>query len=112
MATAFSINGTNTQIAPISQRWRQVQIGISHDQRGLYSGNEEIDLSFDSASISFAREWLEAASGGSLNLTVLNRYGITFTDLSAVNLNVVEYPEISAGVAGPWSMVVTGASAE
>lgn len=111
MASVFSINGIAAQLAPYSQRWRQVIQGRDHSQRTILAGNEEIDLSFDSASITMAREWLDAASGGSLNLTVLNRWGNGYTDLSAVNLEVVEYPTIEAGVSGPWSMVIHGASA-
>jgi hypothetical protein len=111
MATDYAINSTLTAIAPFSQRWRRVQTGISHSQESLFSGNEEIDLSFDGASITMSREWLEAASGGSLNLTVLNRYGIDFTDLSAVYLEVIEYPAVESAMSGPWNMVVRGASA-
>ena len=111
MATAYAINGAATAIAPFSQRWRRNQTGTAHDQKALYSGNEEIDLSFDSASITMSREWLEAASGGSLNLTVLNRYGIDYTDLSAVYLEVIEYPAVENAMSTPFSLVVKSASA-
>lgn len=111
MATEYTIGAAAALIAPFSQRWRRVQTGTNHEQRALYSGNEEIDLSFDSASITMSRQWLEAASGGSLNLTVLNRYGVQFTDLSAVFLEVIEYPAVEAGMSAPWAMVVKGASA-
>ena len=110
MATVFAINGGTASIAPFSQTWRRIQIGRSHDQSALYSGNWEIDLSFDSASITMQREWMEAASSGSLNLTVLNRFSTNFTDLSAVQLEVVDYPPVEAAMSGPWTMVVRGAS--
>lgn len=92
------------------QRWRQIPIGRSFDLQPLYSGNWEIDLSFDSASITMMREWSEAASSGSLNMTVLDQYKTTFTDLSAVSLEMVEAPAIEAGVSMPWNMIVRGAS--
>lgn len=111
MATTYAINGTPTAIAPFSQQWMQIKIGTDHEQRALLSGNEEIVLSFDSASITMAREWLEAASTGSKTVTVLTRYGLGFTDLSGVYLEVTEYPAIEAGVSNPWAMTIKGASA-
>lgn len=111
MATDFTINGATASLAPSTQTWRQVQIGRDHLMRPIYAGNEEIDLEFDSASITMARQWLEAASGGSLSITVLNRYGIGWTDLSGVYLEVVQFPVIQSGYAGGWSMKVIGASA-
>jgi hypothetical protein len=111
MATVYTVKGAAALISPFSQRWRRNPTGISHDQSTIYSGNEEIDLSFDSCSITMSRQWLEAASGGSLNLTVLNRYGIDFTDLSAVFLDVIEYPAVENAMSGPFTLVVKSASA-
>ena len=111
MATSYAINGTLTALGPYSQRWRQIPLGADHTQRAILAGNEEIDLEFDSASITMAREWLEAASSGSLTITVLSRYGLGWSDLSGVNISVTTYPAIESGMSGPWSMVVKGASA-
>jgi hypothetical protein len=110
MATDYTLKGIGASIAPYEQKWRRVAVDTDHAGRVLYAGNEEIDLLFDSCSITFARQWLEAASGGSLNMTVLNRYKLGYTDLSAVQLRVNEWPAIQAGVSGPWTMTVTGAS--
>ena len=110
MTVVYTINGETALIAPYSQRWRQVPIGRDHTQRPIYSGNEEIDLSFDAASITMARQWLEAASGASVNVTVLRRYSLGWTDLSAVQLEVVDAPAIEAGMATPWTMIIRGAS--
>jgi len=110
MATNYTVDGGTAQIAPYEQKWRRVQVDIDHAGRPIYSGNEEIDLFFDSCSISYARQWLEAASGGSLNITILDRYKINYTDLSGVNLTLTEWPSVTAGVSGPWAMVVTSAS--
>lgn len=111
MATVYTINGTTAELAPYHQKWRQIQIGRDHEQRAIYSANEEIDLMFDSASITMARQWLEAASSGSANVTVLARYGVGWTDLSAVQLEVVDPPAVEAGVALGWAMVIKGATA-
>ncbi len=110
MATVYTIRGETALIAPFSQTWRRILIGRSHDQSALYSGNWEIDLLFDSASINMQRQWMEAASPGSLNMTVLNRFSVGWTDLSAVQLEVVDFPPVEAGVSLPWTLVVRGAS--
>ena len=110
MATDFTLNGTSVMIAPYSQKWRQVLTGRDHTKRAIYAGNEEIDLLFDGASITMARHWLEAASGASVNITVLRRYSLGWTDLSAVQLEVVEAPAVEAGIATPWTMIIRGAS--
>jgi hypothetical protein len=87
-----------------------MMIGRDHEQRPIYSANAEIDLLFDAASITMARQWLEAASSGSANITVLNRYGIDWTDLSAIQLEVTAEPGVEAGTATEWSMVIKGAA--
>lgn len=110
MATAYTINGTTASLAPSEQKWRGMQIGRAHDQRQLLSGNWEIDLLFDSASVTHMRQWAEAASAASANVTVLDQYKLGYTDLSAVQLEMLEYPSFQAGVSGPWSMVIRGAS--
>ena len=104
------LNGITASIAPYSIRWRKLAIGRDHTRRPLYSGNWEIDMSFDSASITYARQWQEAASSGSLNMTILKPYSIGFTDLSAVHLDLVDAPTVESGMSGPWSMIVRGAS--
>jgi hypothetical protein len=111
MALDYTINGVTASIAPFSQRWRQIEVGRDHLQRAIYSGNEEIDLDFGPCSITMARQWLDAASAGSANITVLNRYGIGWTDLSGVNLQVVTYPAVQAGNAADFNLVIKGASA-
>ena len=110
MATEYTVNGNATCLAPFSLRWRQQQTGRSHDQRALYSGNWEVDLSFGAASILWGQQWLDAASSGSANITILDKYKISFTDLSAVQLEVVAWPAIENINFGPWEMVVRGAS--
>jgi len=108
--TYWALNGGAASIQPYSVRWRKLSIGRDHTRRPLYSGNWEIDMSFDSASITFSRQWMEAASSGSLNMTVLKPYSIGWTDLSAVHLELVEVPTVESGMSGPWSMIIRGAS--
>ena len=110
MATEYTINGVTASQAPYSQRWRQVNIGRDTDQRGLFQTYWEVDLSFDSASVTYTRQWLEAASAASANLTILNKYQADYTDLSAVQLEVTEAPTLETVVFGPWSMTVRGAT--
>ena len=110
MATDYELNGDAVALAPYSQKWRQVITGRDHTKRPIYSGNEEIDLLFDGASITMARQWLEAASGASANITVLRRYSLGWTDLSAIQLEVIEAPAVEAGIATPWTMIIRGAS--
>ena len=104
------LNGVTASIAPYSIKWRQMLIGHDHTRRPIYSGNWEIDMSFDSASITFARQWMESASAASANVTVLKPYSIGFTSLSGVQLEIVEAPTVESGMAGPWSMIIRGAS--
>ena len=110
MATQYTIGATAALLAPSVQRWRRVQVDTDHSKRAIYSGNEEIDLEFDSASITMARQWLEATSGGSLNLTILGRWNLGYVDLSGVYLEINQYPSIEAGVAGNFTLIVKGAS--
>ena len=108
MTTEYTINGTTASLAPYSQRWRQVTNGRDSLQRATFQAYWEIDLSFDSASITHTRQWLEAASAASANLTILNKYQTDYTDLSAVQLEVTDAPTLETVVFGPWSMVVKG----
>ena len=110
MATDYTLSGITASIAPHTQTWTRLQIGRDHNQRAIYAGNEEITLDFPPASITFARQWMEAASSGSLNMTVLDRYGVGWRDLSGVQLEVVTPPSVQSRYAGPWSMIVRGAS--
>jgi len=108
MATDYTINGVTASQAPYSQRWRQVNIGRDTGQRGFFQTYWEVDLSFDSASITHTRQWLEAASAASANITILDRYSLNYTDLSGVQLEVMEDPTLETVVFGPWSMTVRG----
>lgn len=110
MATNFAINGVVTQIAPVTQQWILNRIGTDHNGAPVYSKNQNIILSFDAASITDAREWLNYASGGSsVTLDVLNRWGLEFVTLSSVHLSITQMPVIEAGHAGPFTLTVLGA---
>ena len=106
----WTLNGITASIQPYSVRWRKLLTGHDHTRRPIYSGNWEIDMSFDSASITEMRQWAEAASAGSTNVNALKPYSIGFTELSGVQLELVEVPIVESGMAGPWSMIIRGAS--
>ena len=110
MATDYTVNGVTASLAPINVKWRGMQVGRDHTQRQILSGNWEIDLTFGPASITWGQQWLQAASAASANVTILNQYQIGFTDLSAVQLEVVEYPGIENINFTGWTMVIRGAS--
>lgn len=110
MATDFTVNGITALIAPVSQLWRQTLIGRDHTQRPIYAGNWEIDLLFPPASISFGQQWLDASSSGSANITVLNKYQTGYTDLSAVSLEVTQFPAVTAAHFTDFMITVRGAS--
>ena len=110
MAVQFEVNGVGASIAPTAQTWRQILIGRDHTQRPIFSGNWEIDLMFQPASITFGQQWLDASSSGSANITVLNKYQTGFTDLSAVSMEITQPPIVTAGHFGDFIIVVRGAS--
>lgn len=110
MATTYTINGTAASLGPISVRWRGMLVGRDHTQRGIYSGNWEVDLSFPPASIAWGQQWLNAASAASANITILAHHSIGYTDLSGVQLEVIEYPAVEDVNFTAWTMVVRGAS--
>lgn len=107
MANAYTLNGTTVSLAPFSVRWRDLNIGTDGDGRAILGGYQEIDLEFESASITYCREWLERASSGSLNMDILNENRLAYRTLSAVFINVTNYPAIESVHAGPFSLVVT-----
>lgn len=110
MAIRYEINGAYASLAPFNVRWRPMMVGRGHDLRAIYSGNWEVDLSFGPASISWGQQWLKAASAASANVTILDQYKLSYTDLSAVQLEVVESPGVEDVNFTAWTMVIRGAS--
>lgn len=106
MQSQFKINGTPTSIAPITIRWIPQQLGIDHNGQPVYSSNYQIDMRFDAGSVVWAREWIEGTSSGSVNLTVLNRLSLGYTDLSGVYVSIEEEPEINSILAGQFRLLV------
>ena len=106
MQSNFRINGTNTSIAPISIRWIPQILGTDHNGQPVYSSNFNIMMKFDAGSVVWAREWIEGTSSGSVNLTVLNRLNLGYTDLSGVYVSIEEEPEINSILAGQFSLMV------
>lgn len=106
MQSNFKINGTATSVAPISIRWIPQILGVDHNGQPVYSSNYNIEMRFDSGSVTYAREWIESTSSGSVNLTVLNRLNLGYTDLSGVYVSIEEEPEITSVIAGPFRLMV------
>lgn len=106
MQSQYKINGTATSIGPTSIRWMPQQLGIDHNGQPVYSSNYQIEMRFDSGSVTWAREWITGTSSGSVNLTVLNRLNLGYTDLSGVYVSIEEEPEISSVLAGQFRLMV------
>ena len=107
MANSYTLNGTTAELAPYSVRWRDFVSGTDHDGRAIVGGYQEIDLAFEAASAPFARAWLERASSGSLNMDVLDQNKIAYRTLSAVFLEVVDYPAVEGTWSTGFAMTVT-----
>jgi hypothetical protein len=110
MATTYTLNGTATCMGPNSVRWRRVNIGRDHNKRPLFSANWEVDLTFPPASMVWGQEWLRGADSASVNVTVLDEYSIGWRDLSAVQLEVTQYPNVENINFTGFTMVIRGAS--
>lgn len=106
MANAFTLNNSTASLAPYSVLWRNVEIGQDHNGLILYARHKEIDMQFDSGSVSFAREWIERASSGSLNMDVIEQNGLGYKTLSGVILRITNYPDLQSVVSGPFSLTV------
>jgi hypothetical protein len=82
-------------------------VGTDGDGRAIIGGYQEIDLAFEAASAPFCRQWLERASSGSLNMDVLDQNKIAYRTLSAVFLEVVDYPSVESTYSSAFSVKVT-----
>ena len=110
MTTFFAIDGGSASLAPWSQRWRKIQIGVDHNMAPLYSANKEIDLQFDAASITYHKQWLDIDDGGSHTLDVLAENQLGYVTLSPVYIKVNQYPDIQATVSMEFSLTILGAT--
>lgn len=70
----YAINGTATSIAPITVLWQPNKVGVDHNGAPVYSRYWNVVLEFDASVPSEASEWITRASGGSISLTIPNRW--------------------------------------
>lgn len=107
----YGFNGSAASLHPRSVKWIESKIGTDHNGAPIYSANNTIVMQFDTASITWARQWLTQASGGtSVNLYTLDRWSLGTTILSNVFLEISSPPEIISINAGPFSITVRGAT--
>ena len=107
----YYINGSECSLAPFSVNWVPIPLGIDHSGRRIISANWDVRMDFESASITWTRQWLAQASGGaSVNLTTLDRWHLGYVILSSVYLNLESAPDISGENPGSFSIVVSGAT--
>lgn len=111
MATDYTLNGFTTSVAPISQKWEPMILGTDHNLSPIYGALWNVRLNFAESVALEGAEWVDSASSGaSVNVTVLDRYQTTYTDLSGVYMQVENQPEITAGYMTPFSIVIKGVS--
>ena len=110
MAEAFTVNGTTASLAPYRQVERDISIGIDHNGAPIYSSYKEIDLFFESASVTFAQQWMAMANGGSHTVDVLARNQIAYKTLSPIYIRINEYPPTESGLTGPFNLTIVKAT--
>jgi hypothetical protein len=110
LANTYTLNGITASLAPYSVRWRDVVVGTDHDGRNILGGYKEIDLEFESASVTFFKQWNERASSGSLNMDVLEQAGLGYKSLSSVFMNVTNFPAVEGTYCTPFGITVTRAT--
>lgn len=109
MTTNYKINGTATSIGPVSVRWLPNVQGIALNGRAIFSSYNTIEMKFDGGSIPHVRQWIDSVSAASFNLTTLARNQLAFVDLSGVNAEITQWPEVQDVNYGEFVIVVRGA---
>ena len=105
----YKINGTATSIGPATVRWMPTVKGNDHNGQPLYSTSYTVELRFsEGASVTDGREWLDGTSSGSVTLTIPTRWGLDFTDLSSVYVQILEPPELADVHLGSFALLVNG----
>lgn len=108
--TLYLINGSEASIGPTNVRWIPFPLGQDHNGQPLYSLNYDVELRFAAgASTDDANQWLLNTSSGSIDLALPNRWGLDFTDLSGVYVEITEPPVLEDVHMSEWSLLVHGA---
>ena len=89
----YLINGSTASISPTTLLWQPNKVGTDHNGAPVYSRYWNVQLTFDACTPSEGSEWLNVASGGSLSLTMPNRWSsASFITFSPVYLDLIEPP--------------------
>lgn len=88
---SYAINGSATSIGPTSVRWMPISSITDHNQQPVYAGYD-IELQFDAACPADGRQWLDNVSAASINLTIPDRWKLSFITLSTVYCEIIESP--------------------
>jgi len=107
--TDYKINGSSTSIGPVSVKWIPNTQGISLGGRAIFSSYHNIEMQFNGGSIPHVRQWLDNISATSFNLTTLARDQLAFVDLSGVNAEISQWPQIEDVNYGDFTVIIRGA---
>lgn len=108
---SYKINGSAASVGATSVRWMLKYQGIDHNGQPVASRFADVELRFpDESRPGDLRQWMNACSTGSVNLTIPDQWNTTFTDLSAVYCEITQFPEIQDVHATQLVMVVRNAT--
>lgn len=92
---SYKINGSSASIGAASVRWMLNYVGTDHNGQPVASRYANVELKFpELAKPEDVKQWMNAVSSGSVNLTIPNQWEIGFTDLSGVYVEIMQFPEI------------------
>ena len=92
---AYKINGSSASVGAATVNWMLNYVGIDHNGMPVPSRYANVELKFPEVSrTADLKQWMDAVSGGSVNLTIPNQWAVDFTDLSGVYVEIVQFPEI------------------
>jgi hypothetical protein len=105
--TNYLINGSTASLSPFSVRWVP-QIAITdHNRQPVYHGYN-VEMRFPACCPADAAQWIDAVSSGSVDLQIINRWNLTFTNLSAVYCTIAETPASEDVHVEPFVIIVHG----
>src|SRR3990167_3897623 len=103
----FAVNGTTMNLAPYEQAWRDIIVGIDHQNRPVFSAVKDVALQFDACTYASFAQWA-AFNGASLtSIQLLNLDAGSFTTYSNTNITfqIADRPSFQAGYVGRWSAI-------
>lgn len=104
----YAINGSSMIIGPVRQAWTPIVQGVDHNGQSIYSGNWDVVMDFEGGSVTHVRQWINSTSSGSVNITMLDRNALSFTQYTNVYIEVVRHPDIQTVVSGGFTLSVRG----